>query len=270
MTSPETKVATVEPGWTAVGALAMWLLSVLLVLFVPLLFVFPYAASLGFTPSGSAELGELLRSDPTAVVINVVGVLPAHILTLAAAWMVVTRRGRLPFLRSLGWEWNGFKVWHGATILVGFFALSSVVTQIVPEQEHELMRLLKSSRAAVYAVVLVATFTAPLVEEVVYRGVLYSAFERRMGKIGAVAIATFLFAVIHVPQYVPSYATIILIFLLSLTLTIVRAATDNLLPCVALHLVFNGLQSARLLADPLMEQAGRRGGDLWALFKLLT
>ncbi|MBK9216314.1 MAG: CPBP family intramembrane metalloprotease [Chloracidobacterium sp.] len=59
-----------------------------------------------------------------------------------------------------------------------------------------------------------------------------------------------MFALVHVPQYLPSYSTIFLLTLLSVTLTWVRVRTSNLLPCIILHTAFNGLQSALLIAEP--------------------
>jgi membrane protease YdiL (CAAX protease family) len=92
-----------------------------------------------------------------------------------------------------------------------------------------------------------ATFTAPLVEEVVYRGLLYSAFQRRVGVALATVFVTILFTAVHVPQYSlganPDFAALIALFLLSLTLTLVRARTGNLLPCIVLHTIFNASQS---------------------------
>ena len=96
----------------------------------------------------------------------------------------------------------------------------------------------------------IATFTAPFVEEVVYRGVLYSAFQRTLGVTAAFLLTTFLFALVHVPQYWPSYSTIFLLALLSLTLTSIRVKTSNLLPCIVLHTLFNGTQSALLILEP--------------------
>jgi membrane protease YdiL (CAAX protease family) len=51
-----------------------------------------------------------------------------------------------------------------------------------------------------------ATFTAPIVEEVIYRGILYSAFQRARGSGVAIAAVTLLFALVHVPQYYPSFS----------------------------------------------------------------
>ncbi len=94
-----------------------------------------------------------------------------------------------------------------------------------------------------------ATFTAPIVEEVVYRGVLFSAFQRSVGVPAAFAIVTFMFAFVHVPQYYPSYSTIFLLTLLSVSLTALRVVSKNLYPCIILHMLFNGLQSIMILLD---------------------
>jgi membrane protease YdiL (CAAX protease family) len=114
------------------------------------------------------------------------------------------------------------------------------------------MRILRSSRLALYVVAFLATFTAPIVEEVVYRGVLYSALQRAWGVPAAFVTVTLLFSLVHVPQYYPSYSTIFLLTLLSVLLTSIRMLTGNLLPCIILHFVFNGLQSLLLVLEPVL------------------
>jgi membrane protease YdiL (CAAX protease family) len=140
--------------------------------------------------------------------------------------------------------------WHYLLILVGIFALSAVIMGFYPEADNDLLRIVRSSRLAVFVLAALATFTAPLVEEVVYRGILYSAFQRAFGVGAAVAVVTALFALVHFPQYWPSYSTLFLLTLLSLVLTMIRVKTQNLLPCIILHTIFNGIQSAALIAEP--------------------
>ena len=112
------------------------------------------------------------------------------------------------------------------------------------------VRLLNSSAAARYTIVVMATLTAPLVEEVVYRGVLYPALQRRVGMLWGVAGVMMIFALIHVPQYYPSFGAISTIGVLSLSLTLLRAYSGRLLPCVVVHTIFNGLASVAILLEP--------------------
>ena len=154
----------------------------------------------------------------------------------------------------LGWSRGGFAWWHFFAILAAFIAFANVVDHFWPEKENDLTRILQSSRSAVYIIALVATFTAPLVEEVVYRGVVYSAFRKHFGVPAGFIVATLLFALVHVPQYYPSYSTIFLLTMLSVTLTSIRVMSGNLLPCIILHTIFNGLQSVLLILQPLTDQ----------------
>ena len=243
-----------NPPWNSLVAFGVWVASVAFIIIVPSVFVFPYILSQGVDFSDQAKVVQMAQNDPNTLLLNILGVIPAHILTLALAWLVVTRAKKFSFRETLGWRWNGFSFWNCLIILGGFYIIAAVAGYFYPEQENDLLRILKSSRAAVYVVAFMATFTAPLVEEVVYRGILYSAFQRTVGVPLSILFVTFLFALVHVPQYYPSYSTIFLICLLSLVLTLVRARTGNLLPCIALHTVFNGTQSLLLIVQPFIEK----------------
>lgn len=243
-----------NPPWNSFTAFMVWLGSVVLIIVVPMMLVLPYVFANVEDPRNQVIVTEFVTKDPVSIIIQIGGIIPAHLLTLLLCWLVVTNGRKFAFLETLGWKFGGMRWWHYIVVLVGFFALAGVVGYFIPEQDNELLRILKSSRTAVYLVAALAVLTAPLVEEVVYRGVVYSAFQRSVGTTLSVVITTVLFAIVHVPQYWPSFSTIFLLTVLSLILTLVRVKTDNLLPCVILHTIFNGLQSAFLLAEPYLEQ----------------
>jgi membrane protease YdiL (CAAX protease family) len=118
----------------------------------------------------------------------------------------------------------------------------------------DLDRLIESSYQARIATALVAILTAPIVEEIIYRGMLYSALEKVTGIGWAVAIVSIMFAGVHVLQYKNNLGVILAITILSVTLTVVRAYTGKLLPSVLIHLVFNGLQSLYLILEPYISK----------------
>jgi membrane protease YdiL (CAAX protease family) len=243
-----------NPPWNTPAAIGTWIASVVFILIFPNLFLLPYLSAKSVHFSDSAKLLEFLLSDPTAIIINVLAIIPAHALTIAVAWMVVTRFRKFSFRETLGWNGGSLAWWYYPALLIGFFAVGWLIGNYFPDQENDLSRILKSSRTAVYLVAFLATFTAPIVEEVIYRGVLYSALQRTFGMSFAVVLVTFLFALVHVPQYWPSYSTIFLLTLLSLTLTLIRARTGNLLPCIIFHFIFNGIQSLGLVLAPFLEK----------------
>ena len=235
-------------------AFIAWVVSVGFVAFIPAMFLYPYIASRGISLSDSAQVIEFAKNDPNAIFIQIIAIIPAHILTFLLTWLLISQGRRYRFLKTLGWERGGLKWWHYIAILASFLAIAIVVGSYFPEQENDLVRMLQSSRSAVYLIAFVATFSAPFIEEVIYRGILYSAFQRAFGVTAAFLLVTTLFSLVHVPQYYPSYSTIFLLTLLSLTLTSIRVYSNSLLPCVILHTMFNGFQSILLLIEPLIQK----------------
>lgn len=243
-----------NPPWSSWTAVGVWLLSIFFIVVIPGLFLFPYLISNGITlKDNPAELRHFLLTDRIAVWLQLAPILLAHLATLGVAWVVVTRANRFSFRQTLGWDWNGFKIWHGLAIFAGFYVFSIIMVSILGKVENDFDRMLASSSSAVYLVGFFATFTAPITEEVVYRGLLYSAFQRRLGIIAAAILATVLFTAVHVLQYsdqgAPDYATLIVLLGLSAALTFIRVKTGNLLPCIVLHTIFNGLQVVLLIFE---------------------
>lgn len=253
---PEKAPAPNNPPWNLLEALGVWLASVACILIIPSVLLLPYLVSHDPPITDNEQIVEFAKSDPVAIFLQILAIIPAHTFTLVLAWLVVTRVRRYSFRKMLGWEKGGFVWWHYCIMLIGFVGVANLVYQFYPEQENDLIRVLSSSRSAVYIVAFVATFTAPLVEEVTYRGILYSAFQRRIGVNAAFVFVTLLFSIVHWPQYWPSYSTILLLTLLSITLTAVRVMSNNLLPCIILHTLFNAMQSLFLILEPYLKNLG--------------
>lgn len=238
-----------NPPWGVLQAFLTWLLSVFL-LFLPQLFALPYIA---VRYQGERPTIEMLLRDKTFILIIIIGILPAHLLTLAVAWAVVTRFGRISPAEVLGWSWpRNFRLWHSVGLASLLFILAGVIIYKFGGQETDLERILQSSRAAALITAFIAVATAPLVEEVVYRGLLYSALQRVFGQFAAVVMVAAAFAGLHVLQYWPNAGAIGSIALLSVVLTVVRARTGRLLPAFVIHTTFNGIQSFIIVVDPYL------------------
>jgi membrane protease YdiL (CAAX protease family) len=234
-------------------AFATWAASVLL-LFLPQLFALPYIA---LHYRDQRPTLEALLADKTVIVILVAGILPAHLITLAVAWAIVTRFGKIPLGNALRWGAEN-RIGLAKNIFLGvlLFAASWAIVFVLGGKETELERVINSSRTAALLIAFMAVATAPLVEEIIYRGVLFPAWQRLTGSVTAVVIVTLMFALPHVPQYWPNMAVIFSIAILSAALTIVRARTGRLLPCYIIHLVFNGTQALLIVAEPYLRGLG--------------
>ena len=251
-----------DPIWGIGGALLVWIASILVQAIIPLLFIIPFAVHRGLNPSspdfGKAAL-QLAVTDPTAIFLQVLSILPTHILTLALLWAFVTRFGKRPFLASFGWGWTrsrGFFEGLGfAGLGVALFIVGVTLARLLgADKPTQLEQLINSSTGARYAIAALAVFTAPFVEEFVYRGVLYSALQRTIGVNGAVFFVLGLFTLIHVPQYWPNIGVISAVALLSIVLTIIRAYTGRLLPCIIIHMSFNAVQAVLLIVEPYVQR----------------
>ena len=228
-------------------AFAVWTAS------VGALFAFQLIAVLAYSGMRMAIVGDKPSIVITAghALAALAGTLLAHVVTLMACWWLVTSGGQRPFFETLGWRWHHqFKWVHAVALALAMLGLSFAFEKILPHGETDFEKLLQLSTSVRVAVALLAVLSAPFVEEIVYRGVLYSAIAEARGWKTAVALVTVLFAVVHAPQYWGSTAALAAILSLSLVLTLLRAATGQLLPCIATHLVFNGVQAAVLIVAP--------------------
>ena len=264
LSSVEPDVGGVPPGsdpnnppWGLGQAFLTWILSIVLLFLVPLVFGLPYI----FYHYKGAPNRDVLLHDKTFLFINVVSYIPVHALTFLLAWAVVTQRGRFDFRNSVGWSWpRNFGFWKSAGLAILLFGIGLLLIVLFGGQETDIERMIQSSRATAVTLAFLAFATAPLVEETVYRGVLYPALQRTIGMPGAVILVSGLFAVGHVFQYWPNVGVISAIVLLSVALTMVRARTGRLLPCFIIHLIFNGIQSIEILLAPYIP-APNSGGE---------
>jgi membrane protease YdiL (CAAX protease family) len=250
--APSAEIDPDNPPWGILEAVGLLLVSFILMILLTAVFIIPYAVYRGVNLLAFAEFA---TKDPGALLVQVLSIIPAHLLTLGLAWVIVTRAGKRPFFRTLGWEWRGgFTVWRSAGLAVLLLLVGIAVAKLAGPADNALEQLIRSSRAATLAVAFVASITAPLVEEIVFRGVLYSALRRLAGVAGAVACVVIIFAAIHVPQYWPSFGVIATILILSIALTLIRARTGQLLPCFIVHLVFNSIQAVFMVLDPYLKR----------------
>ncbi len=218
----------------------------MLLLTIPLITALPYIVYRLATEG--AVFMQTLASDKLLVFFSVLGVLPAHLLTLGIVWVIMREGGRQSFWKTIGFEWPEGLSPATTTIscvvlALVLFGLAQLVTYIYGERKTDLDLLIESSLYTRLATAFIATATAPLIEEVIYRGVLYRALDKAGGVAVAVPVVTLLFAGVHVWQYRNNIAVIIVITLLSIVLTVSRALTGKMLPAFIIHLAFNGIQS---------------------------
>jgi membrane protease YdiL (CAAX protease family) len=236
-----------DPPWGVGAGFLIWLASVFLLLLLQLVAVIPYIVY-RYRGTDLQQLGTLITSDTNVLLISILSILPAHCLTLFLVWALVTRFGKRPFWQTIGWSWSprvGF--WTSAGLAVALLIIGGLIAKFIGGQKTPFDEMLESSAANRFAAAFMATATAPLVEELVYRGILYSALQRAIGMWWSVLLVGALFTGVHVAQYYNNLGVIAAVATLGFTLTYVRARTGRILPCIVIHLVFNGIQCVGLV-----------------------
>jgi hypothetical protein len=130
-------------------------------------------------------------------------------------------------LRGTGWKYPVF----GA---LGTLALSVAVSQlgIEPQGMKQVIEILPGNLAL--SLVLLAVL-APLVEELIFRGLLYSWITGRWGSLAGLIVSSVAFAAAH---YEPAH--VVLVLPLGFFFGWLRRRTDSLLPSLFSHIVNNG------------------------------
>lgn len=244
--------------WREVSiSFGVWIASVVALLVVPVFFALPYLflRIVKFGP----PTPEALSADKGLIFFSVAGVLPTHMLTVVFVWLVITYGGRRPFWKNIDFDWpKNFSpviVTLLSVLLATILYLVAVgITKVYGEHKTDLDLLIESSIYTRIATAFVAVVTAPLAEELIYRGLLYRALERAAGMGVAIALVSLLFAGVHVFQYRNNIAVIVAITLLSITLTVSRAITGKVLPAFIMHLVFNGIQSVLIVLSGFVDK----------------
>lgn len=195
---------------------------------------------------------------------------------LIAVWLYVTRLYDQPFSRALGWSWPS-RLWMkeqgrrkfsprlisvAAGVLV--YSVAAWGPTLISGPETNLSVGVESSILVALGTALAAIVGAPLIEELIFRGVLYPAFLRKTGhtlrgKCFAVAGVSVLFLAVHIDVYssdagVPHVGHLEGIAVAAVAFTAMRAYSRRLLPSYYMHLLFNIYGSVGMFLNLLLKK----------------
>ena len=215
-------------GWDIVRLIVLTVLALAVCVFVMLL-----VARLLFYPH--AGLADVARVP----LVMVAGQVLAYVLVFAYMYVLVTRERRRPdFLAAIHWNWPPN---IGAYVLAGFVlsVALQVLAHFLPIPRELPIETFFRTRAEAWALGVLSVTVAPLMEELFFRGFLYPVLARRMGFWIAVLITAFSFALLHGAQLMFSWGPVLVIFLVGLVLTIVRAKKNSVAASLIIHMAYN-------------------------------
>lgn len=163
-----------------------------------------------------------------------------YLLLFAAIYAMVALRKRLPLRKALNWK-------KPAPLqAAGFFAAGMILSvgvqfapTIFPDKSNFPLQQFFTTPAIAYAVGSFAVLVAPWMEELVFRGVLFSIFEDQVGVRFAIVTTAVLFTALHIPEYRGAWNHLFLLLLVGLVFSLARGVTRSLAPSVLLHTAYN-------------------------------
>jgi membrane protease YdiL (CAAX protease family) len=168
---------------------------------------------------------------------------------LAYVYVLVVNRFRLPFWDGLKWK-NPPRGQIATLFLAGVLMalIARFAPPLLPDKENFPLERLFSSPQSAYAMAAFAVLLAPFMEELIFRGVLFSFFEQA-GRTFAVLGTAILFAALHIPEYWGAWNHVLLVFLVGAVFSLARGLTGSLAPSVILHLAYNASLIAQLFFE---------------------
>jgi membrane protease YdiL (CAAX protease family) len=154
---------------------------------------------------------------------------------------------RQPFWKSLGWKKPTRRL--VLACLAGGGALAIVIRiapPLLPDTEKFPLEQLFTSAAASYAIGVFAVGVAPVIEELVFRGLLFAIIERSVGLRFAIVATAVLFAGLHVPEYWHAWNHVLMILVVGVAFSLGRGMSGSLTPSIMLHIGYNACMMTSL------------------------
>jgi uncharacterized protein len=207
-------------------------------------------AAMALLPLGILELAHLTlyKQLPISEIAKIPEILMVAQLLIYAVTFAFMRF----LVRSRGGElWQAIR-WNWPTRPLNFLLLGVVVyfiliglSQLLPIPKHlPIDQFFQTAREAGIMSVIAITF-APFMEELFFRGFLYPVLVRRIGTLAAILLTSVLFGLLHGAQLGYSWAVLI-IFLVGVALTTVRAVTKSVASSFLVHVGYNATLSILL------------------------
>lgn len=219
--------------WATVGlALVIALVTLVGVGAIALVLAWSLVAS-------GAEQGDLMTVLLRVAEDQLAGLTVAQAVIIIAMVAVLTRRkGGLSRARMLGLERIG--AWRlgraVAAILVAIFLLTELPQLVFHVSDRDALKWM-AALSPIWLAVVLAVVIAPLSEELLFRGFLFGGLApSRLGPIGAIAVTSAIWAVIHV-QY--AWPIMVQIFVYGATFGVARWRTGSLWPSIVAHGLIN-------------------------------
>jgi len=142
--------------------------------------------------------------------------------------------------RAIRWNWPQRGWFSLIAIGVATLVVLQLLQHVLPVPKKSPFDDFFRRPSDAYAFAILAIGFGPFMEELFFRGFLYPVLARRLGFYMAVLLTALPFACIHIIEY-KAWAPILIVFLVGVVLTVVRAKRQSVASSFIVHSIYNGI-----------------------------
>jgi uncharacterized protein len=171
-------------------------------------------------------------------IIALIAEFTAYVAVLAFMVMLIEGKYRISFFKAIGWN-APLRWWNLAGLgVVLLFAIQGLGHFLPVPKEVPFDKFFENARDAYLTSIFAISF-GPFMEEVLFRGFLYPVLARRIGMIASILITSILFGLVHGAQLSFSWAPVLMISIVGIVLTTVRALKKSVASSLIVHIAYN-------------------------------
>jgi membrane protease YdiL (CAAX protease family) len=166
--------------------------------------------------------------------------LVAYLITFIFTRMLITVRAQQDFWSAVKWNFPAASdafTYVFAGVVMAFVA--QIAGHFLPIPKSLPMDRYFREPAFAYLLMAFGVLVAPLVEELLFRGLIFPLAARTLGVIGGTVLTALLFSLVHQSQLAQAWAPLLVIFGVGLVLTTIRARTNSLAASWIVHFSYN-------------------------------
>jgi membrane protease YdiL (CAAX protease family) len=180
-----------------------------------------------------------LREVAQKPILAILAQLVAYVVVALFMVLLIEGKYHVSFWPAIRWNWPGSK----SAMLLGLGVLTvslDLLSHFLPMPKSTPFEQFFARPRDAYLVAIFAVTLGPLMEEFFFRGFLYPVLARRMGVFWAIIFTALPFGLIHSVQYGNAWSAVLVIFLVGVVLTTVRAVTKSVAASFLVHVGYNG------------------------------
>jgi membrane protease YdiL (CAAX protease family) len=163
----------------------------------------------------------------------------AYLITFWFIYRLIVRHYGVGLAEGIRWRWprTSWPTYVLAGLVLCF--LVQGLGHFLPQPKHIPLQDLFRTRLAAWILTVFGVAIGPPAEELLFRGLLFPALERKLNFAWSVLLTTLAFTALHAMQLAFGWGLLLGIFIVGLVLTLVRAKADSLAASVLVHVAYN-------------------------------